>query len=63
MSDWVYYGKCETGSHSAFFVRKRMVLLPTGQTAKSQKKMCGKCYDKVKQMLATNKIPHNGNLT
>lgn len=38
-----------------FFVRKRSVPLPIGSIkAKSQKRMCGKCFKKVMEALKTN---------
>ncbi len=53
--DWIFYGTCETCPNKAFFIRKRLIKVPGEKDpAKSKKKMCGKCFKKVKIMLISN---------
>lgn len=54
-TEFSIYGICETCHKKRWFVRKRIVKLPINRTAKSQKKMCNKCYRGVNKMLETNK--------
>lgn len=54
--DFRLYSKCETCPRKALFVRKRMVKLPIGSTAKSQKRMCNQCFTRVNKMLETNHV-------
>lgn len=48
------YGKCDTCFKKRWFVRSRTVPVKIGILAKSQKKMCTKCY---KTVLSLLKIP------
>lgn len=53
MNDFTFYGPCEGCKKPRFFIRKRDIKLPIGQVAKSQKKLCGKCYKAVKKVIET----------
>lgn len=54
MNDFKLFARCEACGKKRFYIAKREVKLPIGPTAKSQKLLCGRCYIKVQEMLATN---------
>lgn len=55
MSDIQFFTKCESCRKRSLVIMKRNIVIPTGQTAKSQKRMCRKCYKGVIFMLQLNK--------